>query len=198
MQQMLHYLHYTMEINFGRTDISLVNVIRRIILRDVYTYAIEKVTIVENTSVMHDEMLTDRLALVPLRVTYNGTPPECIQLNMNISCENGTKNVYSRDILHAANDNVDVTVPHPDILLAVLTEGQCINIQAECIRGNGEQHYKFAPTTTTDVIKEGNNVKLYAELIGQITKDELLEQVSDKFKNMTHDVLENINTHIDN
>ena len=174
-----------MELDFGKADISLVNVVRRIILRDIYTYAIEKVTILTNTSVMHDEMLADRLALVPLRITCNGTRSDKIDLSMSVSCESGTKNVYSRDILYSISRDVNVEVVYPDILLAVLKEGQSIDIRAECIRGNGEKHYKFSPVTTIDVMKEGDNVKLYAELIGQLTKDEILTTVKERLLDVT-------------
>lgn len=187
-----------MNINFGNADISLVNTVRRIILRDVYTYAIEKVIINENTSVIHDEMLSDRLALVPLRVTYKSAyPPVSIPLSMSVTCEEGIRNIYARDIVYKADTNVDINVPYPDILIAVLAEGQTINIEAECIRGNGEKHYKFSPTTTTDVIKEGDSIKLCAELIGQLTKEEILGQVNIKLKEMVQDITNTIDRSMD-
>lgn len=57
-----------MEIDFIGFHISLVNAIRRIILAEVPTMAIEKVYMYNNTSIVQDEVLAHRLGLVPLKV----------------------------------------------------------------------------------------------------------------------------------
>lgn len=50
------------------TDAPIANAIRRVLLSEVATMAIEKVYIHGNDSVMHDEMLAHRLGLVPLLI----------------------------------------------------------------------------------------------------------------------------------
>jgi DNA-directed RNA polymerase II subunit RPB3 len=47
-------------------DVSYCNSLRRIILSDVETMAIDLVEIEENTSVLHDEYIAHRLGLIPL------------------------------------------------------------------------------------------------------------------------------------
>lgn len=47
-------------------DFSLANALRRIILAEIPTMAIDLVEIRENTSVINDEFLAHRLGLVPL------------------------------------------------------------------------------------------------------------------------------------
>mmetsp|Transcript_469 Transcript_469/g.932 ORF Transcript_469/g.932 Transcript_469/m.932 type:complete len:441 (-) Transcript_469:38-1360(-) len=47
-------------------DVSFANALRRILLSEIYTMAIEKVYIEDNTSIIHDEVLAHRLGLVPL------------------------------------------------------------------------------------------------------------------------------------
>ncbi len=49
-------------------DAPIANALRRIMLSEVPTMAIEKVFIHDNTSVMHDEMIAHRLGLIPLLV----------------------------------------------------------------------------------------------------------------------------------
>jgi DNA-directed RNA polymerase I and III subunit RPAC1 len=49
-------------------DTSFVNALRRILLAEVPTVAIESVYIMDNTSILHDEVLAHRLGLVPLNV----------------------------------------------------------------------------------------------------------------------------------
>jgi DNA-directed RNA polymerase II subunit RPB3 len=50
-------------------DVSYCNSLRRIIMSDVETMAIDLVTIEENTSVLHDEYIAHRLGLIPLDST---------------------------------------------------------------------------------------------------------------------------------
>ena len=49
-------------------DASIANALRRIILAEVPTVAIEKVWITTNTGIMQDEVLAHRLGLMPIRV----------------------------------------------------------------------------------------------------------------------------------
>lgn len=49
-------------------DTSFVNALRRILLAEVPTVAIESVYIMDNTSIIHDEVLAHRMGLVPLNV----------------------------------------------------------------------------------------------------------------------------------
>lgn len=50
------------------TDAPIANALRRILLSEVPTIAIENVFVHKNTSIMHDEQLAHRLGLVPLRI----------------------------------------------------------------------------------------------------------------------------------
>jgi len=47
-------------------DVSFANALRRILLAEIPTVAIEKVYIADNTSIIHDEVLAHRLGLVPI------------------------------------------------------------------------------------------------------------------------------------
>lgn len=49
-------------------DVSFANAIRRILLAEVPTMAIENIELYNNTSVMHDEFLGLRLGLIPIKV----------------------------------------------------------------------------------------------------------------------------------
>ena len=49
-------------------DVSFANALRRILLAEVPTVALEYVYIINNTSLLHDEVLAHRLGLVPLNV----------------------------------------------------------------------------------------------------------------------------------
>lgn len=49
-------------------DAPIANALRRVLIAEVPTLAIERVEVADNTSIMHDEMLAHRLGLVPLNI----------------------------------------------------------------------------------------------------------------------------------
>ena len=55
-----------MELEITGIDASIANALRRIIISEIPTMAIEKVDMYMNTSVIPDEILAHRLGLVPL------------------------------------------------------------------------------------------------------------------------------------
>lgn len=46
-------------------DVSLANALRRILIAEVPTMAPHLVSVIENTSVLHDEFLAQRIGLIP-------------------------------------------------------------------------------------------------------------------------------------
>eukprot|EP00871_Galdieria_phlegrea_P004785 jgi/Galph1/5307/GphlegSOOS_G3905.1 len=78
-------------------DAPLVNAIRRILLAEVPTMAIEHVLMSDNTSVIHDEILAHRLGLIPIRADANlfreyerGAEPQednCIIFRLQVECK---------------------------------------------------------------------------------------------------------------
>ena len=57
-----------LEFDLVGIDASLANALRRILLAEVPTVAIETVYVEENTSIIHDEVLAHRLGLLPVLV----------------------------------------------------------------------------------------------------------------------------------
>lgn len=55
-------------LEFNHVDVSFVNALRRILLAEIPTVAIETVYIMDNTSIIHDEVLAHRLGLIPIHV----------------------------------------------------------------------------------------------------------------------------------
>ena len=61
---------FSTSFDLAHTDPALANALRRIMLAEVPTMAIESVTIHENTSVIPDEVLASRLGLIPIWVDF--------------------------------------------------------------------------------------------------------------------------------
>jgi DNA-directed RNA polymerase II subunit RPB3 len=62
------------------TDVSMANAVRRTMIAEVPTMAVELVTVLENTSPLHDEYIAHRLGLIPLvstSVQHFNTSDEC-------------------------------------------------------------------------------------------------------------------------
>lgn len=120
-------------------DISpaFANAIRRAILADVPTMAIDTVRVIENTSVMFDEMIGLRLGLVPL-----STPPNEFELGDTATLSldvSGEQTVYSGDLVSADEmvQPVDENVPIID-----LKEDQRLEVEAEAVMDTGSEHVK--------------------------------------------------------
>ena len=97
------------------SDISLANALRRIMISDVPTVAIDLVEIENNTSVLTDEFLAHRLGLIPLkmnpdhikRMTYatdcdcDSYCPNCsLELRLDVRCaaSDRKREVSSKDL----------------------------------------------------------------------------------------------------
>eukprot|EP00913_Durusdinium_trenchii_P014234 g13357.t1 len=104
-------------------DPPLVNAFRRVLIAEVPTVAISRVTIHQNTSVIHDENFAHRLGLVPIK--------------------------FEPDLLESRHEEADFTdqeteaPPAPvdgDILLAQLAPGQEIECDCYCEKGIGKEN----------------------------------------------------------
>lgn len=134
------------------TNSTFVNTIRRTIISEVPTMAIEDVSFIKNSSVLYDEMLAHRLGLVPLTTdlkSYNlkedckCEDKGCAQCQTTISLEaKGPGTVYSE--LLKAKDSA-IKPAFDKIPLVKLTKNQTLEIEATAILGKGKQHYKFTP-----------------------------------------------------
>ena len=92
------------------TDVSVANALRRVILADVPSIAIELVEIESNTTVFNDEFIAHRLGLIPLvstdvhnmKTIYEAGEDEEVQdieFSLNVSCR-------SEDTQHVTSDDL--------------------------------------------------------------------------------------------
>ena len=139
-------------------DHSFANTLRRIIISEVPTMAIDEVVIIENSSVLHDEILALRLGLIPLKTdldSYN-LPEECSCksefgcnlcrsiLTLDVEAKDGTKTVYSGDLIPEDPNIAPVSDKIPIVKLA---SGQRIRLEAYARLGRGKVHAKWQPVS---------------------------------------------------
>uniref|UniRef100_A0A0B7A266 DNA-directed RNA polymerases I and III subunit RPAC1 n=1 Tax=Arion vulgaris TaxID=1028688 RepID=A0A0B7A266_9EUPU len=102
-----------MEFDMVGIDAAIANAIRRILLAEVPTVAIETVHIWNNTSIIQDEVLAHRLGLIPIKVdprlfeykqkdSVEPTSEDTIQFKVKVKCtkNNITTDVTDPDVLY--------------------------------------------------------------------------------------------------
>lgn len=137
---------------------AFMNSLRRIMVAEVPSMAIDEAVVVENSSMLHDEILAHRLGLIPLRTdldSYN-LPEECscrselgcnlcrASLTLDVEAKNNTRTVYSSDLI-AENPNVKPV--SEKIPIVKLAPNQRLKIEAYARLGKGQKHAKWQPVS---------------------------------------------------
>ena len=147
-----------MRLIIGDVDAPFVNALRRIILSEVPCMAIDEVVILENSSMLHDEVLAHRLGLLPIKTDLNAynLPEECpcksefgcnlcrVSLTLDAEAVEATKTIYSGSL---TSENPQIVPVSTNVLLVKLAPGQKIKLEAYAKLGKGKEHAKWQPVT---------------------------------------------------
>ncbi|ORY45438.1 DNA-directed RNA polymerase [Leucosporidium creatinivorum] len=154
----------TLEFDLVGVDASVANALRRIVISEVPTVAIETVYVWNNTSIVQDEVLAQRLGLIPLAID-----PRKLQLKQ-ARCErrkdvkkgelDPAKIYTGADVLSSQiefdpkGSQAESFAQNPPraavggILLAKMRGGQEIVAELHCNKGIGKEHAKWSPVAT--------------------------------------------------
>jgi len=137
-------LEFLLTINKGNVH-SFANTLRRTIIADVPTWAIDNVIIIENTTVLHDEFIAHRLGLMPIKVTTKNTPCDKIHFTFKKQASDDTtlETWYSKDIV-----SKHAKMVYPKIPIVKVTKGQSLEFECIAIKGTGSEHSKWSPVST--------------------------------------------------
>ncbi|MBS3077826.1 DNA-directed RNA polymerase subunit D [Candidatus Pacearchaeota archaeon] len=116
-------------------NLPLANAIRRS-LSDVPTLAIDDVEVYKNDSALYDEIIANRLGMVPLKTEKSMSPKTKIDMKLS---KKGPGQVYSGDLEGPA------TVIYPKIPITLLGEGHKLELMATATLGIGRSHAKHIP-----------------------------------------------------
>ncbi|MBI3413129.1 MAG: DNA-directed RNA polymerase subunit D [Candidatus Aenigmarchaeota archaeon] len=147
-------------------DVTFANAMRRIMMVEVPTLAVEFVDFHENNSAMYDEVVAHRLGLIPLVFDpkmYNFTE-ECVCEGKGCSqCQvylvadkKGPCVVYSGD-LKSTDENVKPA--DPGFPIVELLEGQNLKLDAIAQLGKGEAHIKWQAAIAAYKYSKNNDTK---------------------------------------
>jgi DNA-directed RNA polymerase subunit D len=141
-----------------RTNAAFMNTLRRVILTEVPTMAIDEVVVIENSSALRDEFLAHRIGLMPLKTdldTYN-LPEECkcgsefgcnlCRVSLALEAESGdhTITIYSGDF---KSDNPAVAPVSARIPITKLAPEQKVRLEAYARLGKGKDHARWQPVS---------------------------------------------------
>lgn len=160
------------------TDASMANALRRVMIAEVPTVAIDLVEIEVNSSVLNDEFIAHRLGLIPLtseRAMAMRFSRDCDACDGDGQCEHcsvefhlrarcvgdQTLDVTSKDLL--SSDHTVVPVDFSDspagddnrgVIIVKLRKGQELRLRAIARKGIGKDHAKWSPAATVTFMYE--------------------------------------------
>ncbi len=139
-------------------DVPFMNTLRRIMLTEVPSMTIDEIVVLENSSILHDEILAHRLGFVPLKTdldSYN-LPEECpcksefgcnlcsVTLTLDAEATDSVRTIYSSDLIP---NNPDIAPVSDKIPIVKLAPTQRIRLEAYARLGKGKEHAKWQPVS---------------------------------------------------
>lgn len=135
-------------------DASFMNALRRTVLVEVPCMAIDEVVIIENSSVLQDEIIAHRLGLIPIKTDLDGynLPEECscksefgcnlcrVALALDVEADEGTRTIYSGELV---SENPDIMPVAEKIPIVKLAKEQKLRLEAYARLGKGRKHAKW-------------------------------------------------------
>ena len=129
------------------------NTLRRLMVDEVPTMAVEDVEFQKNNSILYDEMIAHRLGLITLKTdlkSYN-LPEKCkcegkgcnrCQLKLILRATKGSGIVYASEL---KSKDPAVKPVYQDTPIVKLLKGQTLELEATAVLGTGKQHMKWSP-----------------------------------------------------
>ncbi len=136
----------------SKSDPIFANTIRRLMIEEVPTLAIEEVTFVDNSSALYDEIIANRLGLVVLKTdlkTYT-VPEECTckgkgcakcQVKFKLKKE-GPDMVYASDLKFG---DKEIKPIYPKTPIVELSKKQSLELEGTAVLGKGKVNSKWSP-----------------------------------------------------
>ncbi len=163
--------------------------IRRIALSEVPVMAIDEIVILDNSSIIYDELLAHRLGLVPLKTDLSryvmpkdcdcdnplGCPKCRVLLVLDAEANEKTKEISTGDL----RSEDEFTIPiSPSIPILKLARGQKVKLEAYARLGKGKEHAKWQAASVS-VLKPaskedtGDDYILEIESVGSLSASEI-------------------------
>ncbi len=155
----------TVTLQLEGIDRSYANAVRRFCISEVPSMAIDDVVILENSSVLYDEILAHRLGMVPIKTDLEryvlpekcdcGSPLGCAKCRvlfvLDATGKEKVTTVYSGDLV---SEDREIRPTSEQIPLVKLAQGQSVKLEAYARLGRAKEHAKWQPCTVS-VLTDG-------------------------------------------
>ncbi len=168
---------------------SFANSLRRIMISEIPTMAIEWVDFKKNDSALYDELIAHRLGLIPLKYPKGAykPPEECKEASVKDSqCyaklklkKKGPCTVYSGDL---ECENEDVKPVYDKIPIVELLEGQELELIAYARLGYGREHIKWQGAVVGYSIDDNGRVVFEVESCSGFSPEEIVITATEIFE----------------
>lgn len=192
-----------MKFELRDTDASIANALRRVMIAEVPTIAIDLVEIEVNSSVLNDEFISHRLGLIPLTseramsMRFSRDCDACdgdgqcefcsVEFYLRVKClSDQTLDVTSKDLLSSDHTVVPVdysdassgfdNTPNKGIIIVKLRRGQELRLRAIARKGIGKDHAKWSPAATVTFMYEPD-IYINEDMMESLTLEEKTELV---------------------
>jgi len=172
------------------------NALRRICLNGVPVFAIDTVDIIENSSVLADEGLAHRLALIPIKTDLSRfvEPSKCdckseagcsncrVMLVLDSGDTDVTRTILSNEL---TSEDKDISPISDKIPIIQLAPGQRVKLEAYARLGRGTEHAKWNSSNIsvlTETNKENEHV-LTVESTGALVPEQIILTGVDELSN---------------
>ncbi|KAG2476087.1 MAG: RNA polymerase insert [Nitrosopumilales archaeon] len=172
------------------------NALRRICLNGVPVFAIDTVDIIENSSVLADEGLAHRLALIPIKTDLSRfvEPSKCdcksetgcsncrVMLILDSGDTDVTRTILSNEL---TSEDKDISPISDKIPIIQLAPGQRVKLEAYARLGRGTEHAKWNSSNIsvlTETNKENEHV-LTVESTGALIPEQIILTGVDELSN---------------
>lgn len=204
------------QFSISNIHIGLANGIRRILISDIPTMAIDFATIISNTGCLHDNMIAQRIGLIPF-VSKNATKfnyywdnkdNKLSEVKYQLNVTNKSDNILevSSNDLKIINDsdltgyqkNVynsvkPINMEYP-IIITKLAKGQSLHFTCSVRKGISKEHAKFQPTSSVGYeIISNDTFRFTVESIGSLSPQSIVEQALDIFSDKLSKISKHIN-----
>ncbi len=170
--------------NERRIDIELkditpafVNSIRRYSINMVPVYAIDSITVYENTTALFDEYIAHRIGQIPLTTPEKG--PKDTEVGVFLDFQ-GPGVIMSGD-LKSNNDEVKPALDNIPIL--TLKEGQTLRIEGKIKKDIGRHHAKFqSGISSYELSDDEKSAVLFVESLYHMPAEDVLKRAIDEIR----------------
>ena len=179
------------ELLIRKTTLSEVTKLRRILMSQIHTMAIEFIEIERNSSVLPDETIAHRLGLLPIYCQniedfYAMEECECekesgcrecsLSFVLDVTGRTNNKFEVTSDHIEFSRGNMEISTAKIPIFF--LRKGESVSIRGKIQKATGRIHSKWSPVTSSVIVSEVEDdvYRLSFEGIGQIKNEDLIRK----------------------